>query len=75
MFLYIFNDVLWDYSDGMAIIAAKDLEQAREIFVRELDRNEYEIDRVIREGKYKVLHLDENVHRESGLIDVVWGGG
>jgi hypothetical protein len=75
MFLYIFNDVLCDYTPGMAIIASENLDEAKAIFIREFDREEYEIDRVIRQGKYKVLRLDENVHRESGLIDVVWGGG
>ena len=75
MFLCIINEVLWDFTPGMVIIAAENLDQAREIFVRELDRDDSEFNRSVSKGKYRVLQLDENAHREPGLIDHVWGGG
>ena len=75
MLLYIINEVLWDYNPGMAIIAAEDINQAREIYNREFHDPLGDFDKAISGGNYKVLHLDSRVHTEPGLIDYVSGGG
>ena len=33
--LYILNEVLWDYTAGMAVIAAPSLERCRELYIEE----------------------------------------
>ena len=75
MLLYLINEVLWDYTPGIVIIAAENLDQAREIYYREVHDPLGDFDRAISGGKFKVLHLDSRVHTEPGLIDAVSGGG
>ena len=71
--LYIINEVLFDYTPGMAVIAAPSLERCREIFKEEiLFAPMGEFDCAIRDGDYKVI---EGVNQEEGVISYVLGGG
>ena len=69
--LYIIEEVLMDYSAGMVVIAAPNLERCREIFEEEFVWNVGEFDSAIESGKYKVLP----VQSEEGIISYVFGGG
>lgn len=75
MNLYIFNDVLCDYTSGMAVIAASSLERACELFAEEFGFFQStldELDEAIKAGSYTVLSV---VDREEGVVDYVYGGG
>ena len=70
--LYIINEVLSDYTPGMAVIAAPSLERCREIFAEEFELALVEYDSAIEDGNYKVI---ENVNHAEGVISYVFGGG
>ncbi len=78
--LYIINEVLFDYTPGMAVIAAPDLNRCREIFVEKFnlyndDLYEDEIaeyDSAIKNKHYKVI---EGVNHNEGVVSYVFGGG
>ena len=68
--LYIINEVLSDYTPGMAVISAPSLERCRELFEGEFQCiSEY--DEAIKDGDYKVI---EGVNQEEGVISYVYGG-
>jgi hypothetical protein len=75
MNLYIIHEVLYDYTAGMVVIAAADLDRCREIFAEEFcndwaDRmNQY--DEAIKYGAYKVLQV---VGQSEGVVSYVYGG-
>ena len=77
MNLYILNDVLYDYTSGMAVIAAECTEHCRQIFIEEFgrpgdnDRNE-ELQKDFDTADVKVI---ENVNHPSGVVSYVYGGG
>ena len=72
--LYIIEEVLYDYTGGMVVIAAPSLERCREIFTEEFNwsRRGSEYDSAIEHGFYEVI---ENVNRAEGLVSYVYGGG
>jgi hypothetical protein len=75
MNLYIFKNVLFDYTPGMAVIAASSLERARELFAEEFGFSQSaldEFDEAIKNESYTVLSV---VDREEGVVDYVYGGG
>jgi hypothetical protein len=74
MNLYVINEVLYDYTDGMVVIAAPSLERARELFADEFDRYSQmaEFDAAIKSERYKVLQV---VGQSEGIISYVYGGG
>ena len=70
--LYIINEVLSDYTSGMAVIAAPSLERCREIFATEFEFDDMgEFDSAIEDGDYKVI---ENVNQDEGVVSHVYGG-
>ena len=77
MNLYIIHEVLYDYTAGMVVIAAADLDRCREISAEEFyngwvwaDRmNQY--DEAIKSGAYKVLQV---VGQSEGVVSYVYGG-
>ena len=69
--LYIINEVLSDYTSGMAVIAASSLKRCREIFAEEFDWVDDEYDSAIENGDYKVF---KNVNHAEGVISYVMGG-
>jgi len=71
MNLYIINEVLSDFTPGMAVIAAPSLERCRELFNAEFDDvSEFNVS--IRDGEYKVI---EGVDHIEGVVSYVYGGG
>jgi hypothetical protein len=68
--LYIINEVLTDYTSGMAVIAAPNKERCREIFIKEF--TEY-----YAEGfdKYAEFTVIEGVNHAEGVVEYVYGGG
>jgi hypothetical protein len=70
MNLYIINNVLSDYTSGMAVIAAESKEQCREFFIQEF--SEYHADDFDKYGKFTVI---EGVQHSAGVVDYVYGGG
>ncbi len=71
MKLFIINNVLSDYTSGMAVIAAESKEQCRELFIQEF--SEYHADDFDKYGTFTVI---ENVGvAVAGIVDYVYGGG
>jgi len=71
--LYIINEVLSDYTSGMAVIAAPSLERCKEIFAEEFEFADIgEFESAIKDGDYKVI---ENVNQDEGVVSHVYGGG
>lgn len=77
--LYIINEVLSDYTAGMAVIAAPSLERCRELFAEKFDLSTWETDQEMREfdsaiedGDYKVI---EGANHPEGVVSYVYGGG
>ncbi len=65
--LYILNNVLFDYSEGMAVVSAPSLERCWELFKAEFGQDD---DREF--AKVKVI---ENVPQPEGVVSYVYGGG
>ena len=82
MNLYILNDVLYDYTSGMAVIAAESMEQCNQIFIEKFGHrsdNDYaktrneELQKEFDTADFKVI---ENVNVGGvGVISYVYGGG
>ena len=70
--LYIINEVLSDYTSGMAIIAAPSVERCREIFAETFKFWVDEFDSAITDGDFKVI---EGVDHNEGVVSYVYGGG
>ena len=71
MKLFIINNVLSDYTSGMAVIAAETKDQCRELFIKEF--SEYharEFDEYARFTVIESVGLDE-----AGVVEYVYGGG
>lgn len=81
MNLYIINDVLYDYTAGMCVIAAESLPRCEEIFMEEFGwqtgsdyakKYNEEMQKDFNEAPIKVM---ENVpHDKEEVISYVWGG-
>lgn len=71
MKLYILNDVLSDYTSGMAVIAAENKDQCRELFIEEFGEwNAKDFDECARFTIIESVGIDE-----AGIIEYVYGGG
>ena len=73
MNLYIINEVLYDYTEGMCVIAAESMPHCEHIFMREFGRHrEEEIQKEFNDAPIKVI---ENVNHPEGVVSYVYGGG
>jgi hypothetical protein len=70
MNLYIINEVLSDYTTGMAVIAAESKEQCREFFIKEF--GEYYTEEFDNCAEFTVI---EGVNHAAGVVNYVYGGG
>jgi len=71
MKLFILNNVLADWTSGMAVIAAESKEQCRELFIKEF--SEYHARDFDEFARFTVI---ESVGvEEAGIIEYVYGGG
>ena len=71
MKLFIINNVLSDYTSGMAVIAAESKDQCRELFIKEF--SEYHANEFDKYAKFTVIESVEVA--EAGIVEYVWGGG
>jgi hypothetical protein len=81
MNLYIINDVLYDYTSGMCVIAAESMPHCEQIFMEHFSsdggsdyskmRNE-ELQKDFNTAEIKVI---ENVNHPAGVVSYVYGGG
>ena len=71
MNIYIIEEVLTDYTSGMVIIAASDLNRCRELYVDRFNYQLEEFDAAIANNFYKVI---EDVKHDEGIISIVWSG-
>jgi hypothetical protein len=74
--LYIIEEILSDYTSGMAIISASSLERCRELFEAKFKSSfcgdgMYEYDEAIKGGFFKVLSV---VGQSEGVVSYVYGG-
>ena len=70
MNLYIINDVLYDYTSGMCVIAAESKEQCRELFVERFSgKHHKDFD------QYASFTVIEGVNHSAGVVSYVCGGG
>jgi len=79
MNLYIINEVLSDFTPGMAVIAAPSLERLREVFIEKFVDDKFdekymipEYDKAIENKKYKVI---EAANVSEGIISYIYGSG
>ena len=71
MKLFIINNVLCDWTAGMAVIAAESMIQCRELFIKEV--GEYYAEEYDNHATFTVIEsvgLDE-----AGVVEYVYGGG
>ena len=74
MNLYILNEVLYDYTDGMCVIAAESLPRCEQIFMKEFANN-YSKERKQKEFNEAEIKVIENVNHPEGVVSYVYGGG
>jgi len=74
MNIYVINNVLWDYTPGMVVIAAESIDRAREIFVSndEFDGDLGDFNDATMKGNYKTI---EGANCPEGVVSYVRGGG
>jgi hypothetical protein len=76
MNLYIINEVLYDYTDGMCVIAAESMPQCEQIFMEEFGlvlliiKNERQ-----KEFNTAPIKVIEGVNHPAGVVSYVYGGG
>ena len=82
--LYILNEVLYDYTAGMAVIAAPSLERARELFIEEFgwykgpESSDYSKEHdagLLEEFDSAEAKVIEGVNHPEGVVSYVYGGG
>lgn len=72
MNLYIINQVLYDYTSGMCVIAAESEEQCRQIFFERFGHSGDDMDDYDSVATFTVI---EGVNHPAGVVDYVRGGG
>jgi 23S rRNA U2552 (ribose-2'-O)-methylase RlmE/FtsJ len=78
MNLYILNEVLYDYTDGMCVIAAKSLSRCGQLFMQEFasDKSDYGKERMQKEFNEAAIKVIENIpHEKEEVVSYVYGGG
>ena len=75
MNLYILNEVLYDYTDGMCVIAAESLPRCEQIFMKEF-ANDYSKECKQKEFNAAPIKVIENVpYDKEEVVSYVYGGG
>lgn len=76
--LFVFNEVLCDENEGMAVIIADDLDECRELFMNEMVNREFNLeeqmfyfDRSVKEGEYQGVCV--NGDETSRIVSYVCG--
>ena len=74
MNLYILNDVLYDYTAGMCVIAAESMPHCETIFMEKFG-NGYRKEETQKEFNDARIKVIENVNHPAGVIAYEYGGG
>ena len=80
MNLYIINDVLYDYTPGMCVIAAESLLQCEILFMEEFsEKGDSEWEKEINYARQQEfdnasIKVIEGVNHPAGVVDYVYGG-
>ena len=81
--LYIINEVLWDYTAGMAVIAAPSLERCRELYIEEFGWYKGPEDsdfckehdaQLLKEFDQAPMEVFEGIATKEGVVSYVYGG-
>jgi len=77
MNLYIIEEVLYDYTAGMCVIAAESMPRCEQLFMKEFgwkdhDRHNQAMQKEFNEAPIKVI---ENINYPEGIVSYVHGGG
>jgi hypothetical protein len=79
MNLYIINDVLYDYTAGMCVIAAKSLPRCEQIFMEEFtDPRDSDFSKECRRKEFNeaAIKLIESIpYEKEEIISYEYGGG
>lgn len=77
MNLYILNDVLYDYTPGMCVIAAESLPQCETLFMEEFGDVGSESINWNRKQEFDnaSIKVIENVTYDAEVVSYVYGGG
>ncbi len=82
MKLYILNEVLYDYTDGMCVIAAESMPQCEQIFMEKFGYytnshgERMKDERIQNEFNSAKITIIESVElEEAGIVSYVYGGG
>jgi hypothetical protein len=81
MNLYIINEVLYDYTDGMVVIAAESKEHCEQIFMEKFGyyynckREKVKSEEMQKQFDYAPIKVIENVNHPEGIVSYVYGGG
>ena len=74
MNLYIINEVLYDYTDGMCVIAAESMPRCEELFMKEF-ADGYSKECMQKEFSSAPIKVIENINHPEGVVSYVYGGG
>jgi len=74
MNLYIINEVLYDYTDGMCVIAAESMPRCEELFMKEF-ADGYNKESMQKEFSSAPIKVIENINHPEGVVSYVYGGG
>jgi hypothetical protein len=78
MNLYIINEVLYDYTDGMCVIAAESLLRCEQIFMERfaLGNSDYINEKTKKDFNTAAIKVIENVpYNNEEVVSYVYGGG
>lgn len=78
MNLYIINEVLYDYTDGMCVIAAESKEHCNQIFMEKFCHpRDSDYVKECRQKDFDTAEIKviENVNHSEGVVSYVYGGG
>jgi len=78
MKLYILNEVLYDYTDGMCVISAESKEHCKQLFMEEFGHpndSDYLKERRQKEFDEASVKVIEGVNHPAGVVSYVYGGG
>lgn len=75
MNLYIINNVLYDYTAGMCVIAAESMSHCEQIFMEQFGSVAFNIEERQKEFNEAPIKVIENVNHPDGVVSYVYGGG
>lgn len=77
MNLYIINEVLYDYTAGMCVIAAESMARCEQLFMKKFgwDDNDLCNQSMQKEFNEAPIKVIENINHPEGIVSYVYGGG